>query len=424
LLLVARKLFQLAICLRQMQFMEHEGLDLELGGSPLEIADRYVTAASYVTRQDFILQSVEGLETLMMQAYCRIYTGDAAGMRPILHCALNSGQRLGLDKATDSCNENRWFRLVYAERFLSLGLGERPFAGGSDIADDRLLATSQITRRLERIHVLIAGRIITRNLRMQQRETIYCGDSVPEDEYKETQDVDHQLKQAAKCVPIMWWTAPCLSSTGDDVLMAQISHVLTQLHHHYLLVLIHQPYIVDYKGIVQHTAVDYNKQVAANASREVLNRFVFFKNVTYVPCSFVGMGQKAFAASITLLLLHIAGHQLGSQVNALEHQRPQDLCLIEQNIEALEAIFASANADSGYGNVGTLKSLMEIEAEATFGMQYSTWMENCDPATASDKPRVADPVLKIPIPYHGQICIAKNDATALHMINGQVRVTI
>ena len=434
LLLAARKLFQLALCLRQMQFMEHGDIDLDLGGSPHEIADRYVTAASYVTGQDFLIQSVDGLETLMMQAYCRIYIGDAAGMRPILHCALTNGQRIGLNKAMDACNESRWFRLVYAERFLALGLGKRAFAADCHIASDRLLATSNITRRLERIHVLIAGRIITRNLALQQRESNLSGDSVSSSgqevyvpasisfavmksqdsdrtlsnhEYKETQDLDHQLKQAAKCVPIAWWNAPCLSLTDDDAMMEHISHLLTQLHHHYLLILIHLPYIVDYKGIVQHYSVDYNKQVAMNASREVLNRFAFFKKVTYVPSSFVGMGQKAFAASIALLLLHIASHRLGSQANPFEHQRPQDLCLIEQNIEALESIFASANADSGYGDIATLQKLMEIEAEAAFGMQYLTWVENCNPASASNERGVPEPALNIPIPYHGQICIAK-----------------
>jgi hypothetical protein len=133
------------------------------------------------------------------------------------------------------------------------------------------------------------------------------------------------------------------------------------------------------------------------------------------------MGQKAFAASITLLLLHIAGHQLGSQANVLEHQRPQDLCLIEQNIEALEAIFSSANVASGYGDVVAMKKLMEIEAEAAFGTQYSTWMENRAPTSASKERGVADPVLKIPVPYHGQICIAKSDAGLFQTIKGLVR---
>lgn len=201
LLLATHKLYQLALCLRQMQATDHGDVELDLEGSPLEMADRFVTAADHVTSQDFLAKSVQGMELMMAQAYCRIYLGDPASMRPIFHRALTYGHILEIDKAVDEGNESMWFRLVYAERFLALGLGRQPFPMDDGFASDRLLATSNVTKRLERIHVLIAGRIIDRNLRIEQRRSDSAGNHA-EVEYRQTQDIDHQLKQAARCAPI------------------------------------------------------------------------------------------------------------------------------------------------------------------------------------------------------------------------------
>ena len=408
LLLATRKLFQLALCLRQIRTSEGDFVDLGLNGSPYKLADHFVEAASHVMSQDFLVRSVEGLETLMMQAYSRIYVGDAKGMRPIFHRALTYGQLLELDKAVDTIKEGMWFQLVYAERFLSLGLGTEPFAADNGFACDRLLATSKITRRLERIHVLIAGRIIARNVRMQQP---FSASGDDKHEHKETHDLDHKLKQATKSTPTGWWAAPNIRLINDDTLMDHVSHVLTQMHHYYLIILIHLPYIVDYLErsfpipMVPCQSTSYSKQVASNASREVLNRFAFFKHINYVPCSFVGMGQKAVAASITLLVLHIEGHQPGSHACALEHQRPQDLCLIEDNLGTVREIFRSAVTSSGYGDMRDLEKLIEVEAEAAHGVQYSTWMVDLNLECESDLDR--NLVLKIPIPYFGHICVAQ-----------------
>ena len=419
LLLAARKLFQLALCLRQIRTNERDFVDLGLNGSPYELADHFAEAASHIMRQDFLIRSVEGLETLMMQAYSRIYVGDAQGMRPIFHRALTYGQLLELDKAVDAVKEGMWFHLVYAERFLSLGLGMQPFAADNGFACDRLLATSKTTRRLERIHVLIAGRIIGRNVRMQQSFSPLGGDKHAVDEYNETLDLDHKLKQATKSTPTGWWAAPSIKLIDDDTLMDHVSDILTQMHHHYLLILIHLPYIIHSPArslpmsVDSGNSISYSKHVASNASREVLSRFAFFKHINYVPCSFVGMGQKAVAASITLLLLHIEGHQLGSCANALEHQRPQDLCMIEDNLGTLGEIFSSAMTSSGYGDIHDLERLLEIESEAAHGGQYSTWMEDRDHTTEADQDGSMRLALKIPIPYFGHICVAHQTSVGL-----------
>ena len=404
LLLAARKLYQLALCLRQMQAGEQECMALGLDGSSHEVANRFVEAANHVTSQDFLVQSTQGLEILMMQAYCRIYIGDAAGMRPILHRALTYGRIMGLNEATDAANEELWFRVVYAERFLSLGLGMQPFDIDDSFASDTLVARSKVTRRLERIHVLIAGRLIDRNLRMCQSNAP-SHDTKSDSNHETTQVLDRQLKHAARCVPTNWWLLPTWDDPSHETMMESFTHVLTGLHHYYLLLLIHQPYILGDSRTSSGGTLEYSKQASINASREILSRSVFFNRFSYLPCSFVGMAQKTFAAAIALLVLHMKSQQLGQHENVLEHQRPQDLCLIESILPTIEEIFESAGIASGYGDVCNLRKLMELEGESAYGIRYSICMEPCSSSSQTGDNSYSDATLRIPVPYHGQICI-------------------
>ena len=122
------------------------------------------------------------------------------------------------------------------------------------------------------------------------------------------------------------------------------------------------------------------------------------------------MGQKALAAAITLLLMHIGGHQIDHAANVFEHQRSQDLYLVESSIAMIEDIFKSTGADTGYGDVGALHKLLKFEAEAAYGTPYSTWMDRSSSTDATYRLDDLNLALKIPIPYHGCICISRDTA--------------
>ena len=155
--------------------------------------------------------------------------------------------------------------------------------------------------------------------------------------------------------------------------------------------------------------MEYSKQASINASREILSRSLFFHRFSYLPCSFVGMAQKTFAASITLLVLHIESQQCDQRENVLEHQRPQDICLVERNLPAIEEIFESAGVESGYGDVCNLRRLMEVEAESAYGMLYTICMEPSRSSDQTGETGYSDAALRIPVPYHGQIYIERRD---------------
>lgn len=337
---LARRLIQFAICLQQSNIQ-------------VDKATRYVEIASQnVTSKDDLMDSLDGLETLTLEATYHINIGNSRVAWLRFRRALAIAQLLGLGVAemTDR-EEGIWFLLLMADRHMSLRLG-LPFAvGDNNFSDPRDDARS----RLNHIHVVASGRIIARNLRMQRRHW--------EPEYNETQEIDYLLKQVARSLPAEWWASSSLQALAEADVPEKTSELCAQLTHHYLIVVLHQPYIV--QSLVLPTTneqVSYSKLVISSASREVLLRFLSL-------CSFhrggscFGLGEKACTAICALLLAHIEGHRLG-HANALEHQRPQDLTIVNNALNLFKELPIPSP------EVEVLKKLVRIEAQAASGADY------------------------------------------------------
>jgi len=209
-ILQARKLMQLAICLQQLDHTSDTS-DLCLSNSTREAARRYFDAASrHVTSQDLLLESPEGLETLMLQGLYLVNMGHLRLGWLVFRRALGVAQLMGLpqrplrqtETAANPAREAAeflWFRLVYSDSFLSLMLG-LPFAVvDNSFASEHLLAAEEPLGRLERIHAVVMGRIIARNERMggvgPGGEGLYDGD------YKETEEIDYEMQHAVRALP-------------------------------------------------------------------------------------------------------------------------------------------------------------------------------------------------------------------------------
>src|SRR3569833_2154898 len=96
--------------------------------------------------------------------------------------------------------------------------------------------------KLERLHGAMMGRIGERNDHVRQQTTRWATDHKS---YTETQDIDHELKCAARLMPAKWWVTPELdSSVPYDEASQQPARVLTQVHHQNLLVLLPGPYFL------------------------------------------------------------------------------------------------------------------------------------------------------------------------------------
>ncbi|KFZ03824.1 hypothetical protein V502_10634 [Pseudogymnoascus sp. VKM F-4520 (FW-2644)] len=336
--LFARRLIQFALCLQQSNVQVDE-------------AARYVEIASQnVTSKDDLMDSLDGLETLTLEATYHINNGNprVAWLRFRRALAIAQLLGLGVTEMTDRA-EGIWFLLLMADRHMSLRLGLQFAVEDNNFSDPRGDAQS----KLNHIHVVASGRIIARNLRMQRHW---------EPEYDETQKIDYLLKQVARSLPANWWTFSSLHALAEADVLEQTSALCAQLTHHYLLVVLHQPYIV--QSLVFPTTNEhfsYSKLVACSASREVLFRFLSIGSF-HRGGSYFGLGEKACTAICVLLLAHIDGHRLG-QANALEHQRPQDLTIVNNVLSLFEEM-----------PVQILKKLVRIEAQAADGANYM-WMK-------------------------------------------------
>jgi len=133
-ILFARILMRLSLSLQQLDRAFDFGM-LDLTGSPHEIREKYFGLASdMVLSNDELVQSLEGFECLMLQGIYLINSG--ALRRALLHfrrCHTlaqfvgvdgpNSRPPPAVDPNTRVSYASIWYRVVYAERFLSLLLG-------------------------------------------------------------------------------------------------------------------------------------------------------------------------------------------------------------------------------------------------------------------------------------------------------------
>jgi hypothetical protein len=417
----ARKLIQLALCLQQMDATATERLEIQLKESVHDIARRYVEIAScYVTSQDSLVQSQDGLGTFMLEACYHINIGNLRSAWLLFRRALSIAQLLGLPRPSarigDSA-ESVWFHLIYADRFMSLMLGLPCAISEDNFTTEIPSAEHSEFEKLERIHVIVLGRIIARNLRMQRHQRKGNNDACHED-YKVTQDIDYSMKQATKAFPVAWWTSPTLEDgVADEEIMNKTANLLGQMHHYSYLAILHLPYVI-YNSLSQSITnsgstgdpkcdYSYSNTAALSASREALSRFLVLRKFHQV-LSYRSLDDKAYLNAILVILSHINGHRLG-RGNVLEHQRPQDLTLLHDVILCME-VAARRNIDAlSRTNIQNLKKIMAIEAECAEGIGFDMWLEENPEENQSHDLNKQKVELRMKVPYFGTLYIARQE---------------
>ena len=413
--LFARKLIQLALCLHQLDPPIYDD------------AKRYVEVASRcVTSQDFLMDSIDGIETLMFESCYYINMGNIHRAWLVLRRALAIAQLIGLSEQTeepDSREENVWFRLILADRSISWMLGLPHAITDNTFAGDHELGANAWTTKLERIHAVVFGRIITRNLCMQRRSRRFKkSEDGQYDDGKVTQDIDQELKLAAQSLPIEWWTFPTLKNESKQVdIIETVGRLIAQMHHYFLLIILFQPYLVrkfcssptsDGTGPIPAPLDDaYSQITVLSASREALLRFLVLRSF-HRTLSYRGVDDKAFVACIMFLLIHMCGHSCG-RVNLFEHQRPRDRGIVKEVISILEQT-SSRNKDALSASlVHVLKRLVEIETHSADREDFLIWLERSPNRKSDYVIEENNNGLKIPMPYLGLIRIARREPNNL-----------
>ena len=404
----ARQLIQLALCLHQLDSPDYDA------------AHRYMRVAiRHVTSQDSLMESIDGIETLMLESCYHINVGKIRHAWLAMRRALAIAQLVGLplqSRGTDRREEDAWFRLVLADRCLSWMLG-LPLGVTDDsvVAKDKHL-TDTWTARIQRCHGVVCGRIVTRNILMQSRHRrlANCGEQDLIDDCQATREIDYELKREARCLPIDWWLRPRLNETTHTETLEATGRLIAQMHHNFLLIIAHQPYFVSefpsslslMTVLDNHTPFDhaYSQNVIYSASRRVLEGFLLLRSY-YRTLSYRGVDDKVFVAVMMFLLIHVQGHALGT-TNPFEHQRPHDLGVIGETISIIEAT-SLANKDTLSASAAkVLRKLVNVEAYLADGAKYKIWMEEPVTKSTSYEFRESEKQISLPIPYFGFVCIA------------------
>ncbi|KAK1998389.1 hypothetical protein LX36DRAFT_33685 [Colletotrichum falcatum] len=338
--LLAQYLLKLTISLQQMPpSFDTSELELSLGGSILDKMSEWVAAAGLVTSNDELLGSVEGLECLLLQGFYLINSGNLRKAWLAMRRALSLAQLMGMetdgarpvkscdpatvDPSTIPASPTLWHRINFCDRYISLLLGLPAGSQDGSFMSEELLARDTPMERLEKKYSGIALRIIERN-RAPAGEAFAI-----------TQSVDCELENAAKAMGRTWWEVPFLPERPDEpVDMCTLSHLMLQIHHHTLLIMLHLPYMLRDKT---NSRFDYSKTTCLESSRAVLKRCIIFRTANDTAFSCRHIDYSSLTASMTLLLGHL-NRPPGVREEDWPRQRSEDRALAETVVAKMEEL--------------------------------------------------------------------------------------
>ncbi|KAK2776205.1 hypothetical protein FQN53_002839 [Emmonsiellopsis sp. PD_33] len=385
------------------------------------IMSRAVNAVSrLVTSNDELLDSLEGIECVMLES---MYENNAGNLRRtwlINRRAMVMAQMMGLHtgacvssssivleaEARDRIDPNiMWFRIVCTDRYLSLMLGLPQGSLENVFGSPQALTCCTAIERMERIMTVAGGLILQRN-------------SAQRTDLAVTRKVDTMLQQAAALMPPQWWLmatdTPGIPSNDaeafDDTL-----RLVNQFAYRHLLVQLHLPYLMPPSSV--HPGYDYSKMTAANTSRAIVAHFVSFRTSTVATAYCRGIDFVAFIASTTLCLAHIearrqhmatSGGEGGVTVlQSLQHQRLSDRGLLERTLEIMDKMVRESPDAIAQKISSILRPLLAIEKSSASGVPYytSATLEDNQQEPPSSSSTTFDTILNIQIPYFGTIKI-------------------
>ncbi|RYC58832.1 hypothetical protein CHU98_g7375 [Xylaria longipes] len=415
--LLARELLYLAHGIQNLHPSTFDASSLNLGYSPTTAMTRYLNIASrLVTSNEALIESLEGLECLILEAVFYINAGNLRQAWLTFRRAIGLAQLMGfhvgrtsgfaaLDPKSQSLPAMMWYRIVGQDRYLSLVLGLPP-----GTAED-LCFTSQAkmpydcaTGQLERQHYDIMGTMAAQSARSGE---------LLDDEF--TQSIDLALQRAVHGIPPEWWLIPrasyTMQSKGVDTVsnLEDVGRILVQINHYNPLVTLHLPSVLD----SHRTPIDnYGQTTCLNSSRELLDRYIRLRCMRIAPFCCRMIDFSAFTASLALLSAHVARAQRGSnRMDALAHQRLSDRATVEEIIRLLlETSKADSDATLLQQAAAILRCLSEIEADAVAGSNDTIIPHSTTPDRSSSRRSV-----RVKVPFLGIVTIsAKGITTDVH----------
>ena len=407
--LIARHMLLLASFLQHL----HPGLHKAVQGlseSPQAIMERLADLAiRLVTTNDELLGSIEGLECVMIESVFHANIGSLrrswlAGRRAMAIAQLmginrsnHQGQYKILDPKTEYHPQLMWFRIVFLDRYLCLMLGLSQGSLDRSMGSDAMLANETPMGRLERIHCVIASRILERNESKPSSNDLAL-----------TRTLDVELQRAARSLPSKWWLLPNLeiASTESQALFWSTRQLFAQVLHYNLVNQLHLPYML--RSSLAERNYEYSLIACVNASREVLSRFITLRSFNGIAYSCRTVDFLAHMAAMTLLLAHLDSH-LSETENLLAHQYHSDRAMIEKVQENMKEVNRLNSDTLSAQSADLLGRLLAIEVETVNENPRSTGIVSVQEAGLEPTPvdQDDDAVVSVHIPYFGIIKIAR-----------------
>lgn len=374
------------------------------------------TATRLVTSNDDFINSLEGIECVMIES---MYLNNAGNLRRAWLAnrrAMVMAQMIGLHAGTSSPNvilEDKtrtridpncmWFRLVLSDRYLSLMLG-LPQGSLDNVFDSPEAPDCCMSvERMERVEAVAAGLILQRN-------------SAERTDLIATYKIDKMLQETAALMSPQWWLmTPSLTESSENYanLLENSIRLMNQFAYHHLLVQLHLPYMMLPSSI--DPSYDYSKMTAANASRTIIAQFVSFRKSNLATAYCRGIDFVAFIASTILCLAHIEARRQHRPDNdkiltgfqSIQHQRLSDRGLLEQTLEIMDKMAQSGDVVTQKIS-SILQPLLDIENNSFRGRCYHVYASSDVPKQDSEcfgDTSEAFHALRIQVPYFGTIQI-------------------
>ncbi|KAK0757551.1 hypothetical protein N5P37_010278 [Trichoderma harzianum] len=434
--------------LRIATFLQHLHPDLHknikgLSDPPRQMMNRlFSTAIGLVTMNESLISSIEGLECVMLESLWYTNGGNLRKGLVAIRRAITIAQLMGLHRSSSGPPQCKllnpekkvhpkfiWFRIVFAERHLCLMLGLPQSTVDHSMASKDMLETDTPMGRLDRMHCVIASRILQRNQ----------SDPSPHD-FALMIELDKELQKAAEDLPKKWWLHSNLATTLDNpqTLFWDMRRLFHQLFHYTLLNQLHLPYML--RSSINGRENQYSRITCVNASREVLSRFITFRSSDRIAFWCRTLDFLSLMAAMTLLIAHLDGHrqasmspsraqlqQVARSENLLTHQRPGDRAMIEQVQESIEEVSRQNGDALGAQSAELLRRLLSIEAEAAEGHRSSVDSVTVRiPATAEDpadeENEEKSSVVSVYIPYFGTVKITHGGIICKETLTAQKHV--
>ncbi|KAL5334399.1 hypothetical protein BJX70DRAFT_378390 [Aspergillus crustosus] len=438
---LATYLFHMATALQHLDFKTSGKELMSLSGPSQYLMMPFAeTAIRLVTsNNDLVGTSVEGLECVMMEGNYHLNCGNLQPAWIAYRRVMSLAQLMGihrpshpaprlLDPQHKANTAYLWHRIVYTDRMLCLLMGLPPATFDRNVAADAVLSLDTPIGRLDRMHSVIASRILKRH---DSDPTSFSLDTVRE--------IDSELQRATETMPSGWWVAPTLTSQGraqnnttKTAAINDMHRLSTQLTHYALINYLHIPLMLKFTSANSNLQA-YSQTSCITASREIISRHTIFRAFNRIAYSSRLLDFFTISAVLLLLVAHLQQHarsQSPGELNPMLHQRQTDRAMAEQAVKDMQAI-SWVSLDSVTAKAADmLGKLLVIEAEArTGGGGYRAESvrgeegvqaaENQGDSTDQDtSPGTTNQGLRFCIPYFGAVRIVPDGTISRELEDG------